>query len=445
MLPFIVVGGAINPATDVDYLAITVPAVADLKLETFDASGPGSCANIDTVVTLYASDGTTVLTSDDDSGTGTCSLVDPATSSAARHLAAGQYFVKVEDAGSNTLIPAYRLAASFTALCGDNVVEGAEECDGGAACDANCDRIPACGDGVIDGVETCDDGNTTAGDGCSGACEIEAITEVEPNDTTAAADANAQASPPVHIIGSAFISGGIGTAGDKDVFRMDLAASTAVRIETFQGAEDCTSVATTLRIFDAGGVELYNDDNGGIFTCSALSLNLAAGTYYVGVEERGNDAAIPGYVLLVRALSAAGSEGEPNDDKAAANALSGADIFVLGDHSSNGDSDFFAITVPPGKSIRAEVIEGGTESCESLDIDSSLTLYDATGLALVSDDDAGRGFCSLIDGTGATPANVGAQKLAGGTYYLEVAAAPGAQTPADTAGQFSYRLVVTLR
>ena len=99
-----------------------------------------------------------------------------------------------------------------------------------------------------------------------------------------------------------------------------------------------------------------------------------------------------------------------------------------------------------GKSVRAEIIEGNTaETCESLGIDSFLTLYDANGVAIATDDDAGRGFCSLIDGTGAVPANAGAHGLAGGVYYLAVEAAPFAQAPGDTSGQFVYRLAVTIR
>ena len=45
--------------------------------------------------------------------------------------------------------------------CGDGVVEGTEECDGGADCDENCELIddePTCGDGVVEGTEECDGG-----------------------------------------------------------------------------------------------------------------------------------------------------------------------------------------------------------------------------------------------------------------------------------------------
>ena len=103
--------------------------------------------------------------------------------------------------------------------------------------------------------------------------------------------------------------------------------------------------------------------------------------------------------------------------------------------------------MPAGKSLRAEVIEGDGEACESNRVDSLLTLYDESGLLLGSDDDSGRGFCSRIDGTGsaATAAEAYANNLAGGTYYLLVEAAEVAREATDASGQFAYRLAVTLR
>jgi hypothetical protein len=58
-------------------------------------------------------------------------------------------------------------------------------------------------------------------------------------------------------------------------------------------------------------------------------------------------------------------------------------------------------------------------------------------------DDNGRGFCSLLDGTGATPTHGFAHNLAAGTYYLQVEAS--APTNASPNELFDYRLVVTVR
>lgn len=43
--------------------------------------------------------------------------------------------------------------------CGDNIVNGAEQCDGGTGCESDCTLSAVCGDGVAEDAETCDDGN----------------------------------------------------------------------------------------------------------------------------------------------------------------------------------------------------------------------------------------------------------------------------------------------
>jgi len=161
--------------------------------------------------------------------------------------------------------------------------------------------------------------------------------------------------------------------------------------------------------------------------------------------ERTGSLPIAGYILQAKFEGSAGFEVEPNDTAPKATALPGTDVVIGGNHAIGTDSDYFAITVPAGKSLRAEIVEGNAETCESDDVDSFLTLFDASGLALGGDDDSGRGFCSLIDGTGSSPADDYAHNLAAGTYYLLVEAAPSAQAPGDTTGQFIYNLAITLR
>ena len=102
--------------------------------------------------------------------------------------------------------------------------------------------------------------------------------------------------------------------------------------------------------------------------------------------------------------------------------------------------------MPPGALIRAEVVEGdrAAETCESFGIDSRLTLFDQSGLQLADDDDDGRGYCSTIDGSGATPLDAAARNSSASvqTYYLMVRRSTFAST---TQGAFVYRLQVTLR
>ncbi len=61
--------------------------------------------------------------------------------------------------------------------CGNGTVEGGETCDERgetATCDGDCTAV-TCGDGYLNLIagEQCDDGNTSAGDGCGSACDIE--------------------------------------------------------------------------------------------------------------------------------------------------------------------------------------------------------------------------------------------------------------------------------
>ncbi len=63
------------------------------------------------------------------------------------------------------------------AVCGDGIVNGADQCDDGNfddddACNLHC-RLPVCGDGQKQGAEQCDDGNFLNNDGCSAVCIVE--------------------------------------------------------------------------------------------------------------------------------------------------------------------------------------------------------------------------------------------------------------------------------
>ena len=434
---------AINPAGDDDFWSFTVAALSDVSLETFDGNGNQACTSThDTQIFLLDTNGTTQLATNDDISS---SPVDRCSRIVRTRMAPGTYFLRVIRFGDATVIPSYRVRMRLDAVCGNSVVEGSEQCDGGANCNPDCTRIPTCGDGFVDAPETCDDGNLINGDGCSSTCQAEGVTnEVEPNNSTAEADANA-----VQINSDALIAGSIATAGDLDFFRLTLAVPQVVRFETFDASgNNCASINTTLSVLNSGGTAVSSDstiNNAGIGNCSAYVASLPAGTYYARVGA--SSGTIAAYRLQIKFQSSQGSETEPNDTLATANGnvSGGVDVFVFGDHQVGADQDWYAITVPAGASIRAEVIEGSTaETCEGLGIDSRLTLYNAGGTQLVDDDDDGRGFCSAIDGTGTgvAAADSGARNLAAGTYYLQVRASGSASA---TGAQFDYRLVVTVR
>ncbi len=89
------------------------------------------------------------------------------------------------------LVNAGFVSSAGMAVCGNGIMEGAEECDvgNGAAdtcgpdsclsTDCVCEQGPggACGNGVVDASEDCDDGNAVNGDGCSSFCNAEAPAE----------------------------------------------------------------------------------------------------------------------------------------------------------------------------------------------------------------------------------------------------------------------------
>jgi cysteine-rich repeat protein len=409
---------AISPAGDEDYLEINNPGpgYAFMRLETFGPGGPGTCAvGVDTVVDVRSA-ANVLLATDDEAGIASCSLINNFA------LAPGQtVYVRVFDFGDNSTIASYFMHVQITPV--------------------------VCGDGIAGAGETCDDGNLDSGDNCSSTCVYEpAIQEIEPNATGAEADANALAG--VVADGSTVIAGSIPVVGDQDRFRVEIPAAGFYRFETFSSLNDCTGINTTLRLFDAAGVAVIADTNNlgiGNAACSAITFPLAAGTYYAQVEETGNNATILNYLLEVSTQVDFGAEVEPNEDIMTASTAiqtAGSNVYVFGDHTVATDNDVYAIDVPAGASLRLEIIEGdrAIETCEGNNIDSFLTLFSPAGVQLTTDDDDGRGFCSLLDGTGTSPQDPAAHTLPAGTYYARVTA-----FGAGTAAQFTYRLVATVR
>ncbi len=409
------IAAAIAPAGDDDVLAVTNAGASYmlLEVETFGAGGVGTCAGgVDTLVEIRT-DLNQLLASDDNSGIASCSLVTGVP------IGPGETrYVRVIEEGDDAAIANYFVATSFTPV--------------------------ACGDGIAGPGEQCDDGAHVNDDGCSSTCQVEgAVAEIEPNATNSEADGAG-----ILISDDAILAGALATVGDVDRFRLDVAIDGVLRLETFTSVGACDATLA-LRVYDDLGGEVTGDTAAsGIGGCGALVVPLPVGTYYLGVEEIGQDAFVPTYLVEIAYLIDNGTEAEPNDIFVQADLnISGgsSDAYVFGDHSDNADSDVYEVGVPTdGLSLRLELVEGdaSTETCESSGIESRLTLYDAAGIQLLDDDDSGRGACSRIDGTGPNPADPAAHGLAAGTYYVEVRESASASVDG---GQFNYRLAVTLR
>ncbi|MFO0728341.1 MAG: DVUA0089 family protein [Myxococcota bacterium] len=425
------ISGAIDPEFNRDAVALVVTSTVHLIAATYVDAASHSCPSpVDTLLHLFDSNGTQ-LGSDDDSGPGGCSLMD-ASSGSFTTLAPGNYWLVVDSYRNRSKVPNYDLAIRTLAynVCGNGIVEGTEQCDGGSYCDAQCHfiivgtvngptgtqtftesladgnardyfrvvasadgyvfvdtgaptlgtcptdytnvelineatgdvivsefangidgcgrisggssplpRVSAgnylvrvdgagagvtayqvkidvvaadiCGNTVTEAGETCDDGNTTSGDGCSATCasEIPLISEIEPNDSPAAA----QSLNPIPT--RLTVTGALTPDTDRDFFTFTLASAATVDMLTYetanQQAAGCNQggdtqvwiyngVPTDLDTQLASGeptIVAFDDDSGGAY-CSTLSgIQLAAGTYYIQVRYYENVGSQPLYYL----------------------------------------------------------------------------------------------------------------------------------------------------
>ena len=238
--------GAIAPAADVDVIKIVVPAQATLTATIGDFDGGCQSGALDSYLEILDKNGSTLLTTDDDGGVGTCS------SAQATNLAAGTYYVRVS-ASPKASIPtfAYKLSLALTA--------------------------DICGDGIVTAGEQCDDLNLAPGDGCSPTCQLE-ITEKEPNNTFATANAHkakwrAQITP----------------VGDVDYVSINVPAAGATLLATVvdNGTGDCAAqtIVSHVDILDVNGSTVLASGNGagGNYCAYAEAMGLPAGKYFVRV------------------------------------------------------------------------------------------------------------------------------------------------------------------
>ena len=348
----------------------------------------------------------------------------------------GTYRIKVEDYGSNDVIDSYVLLVHVAA--------------------------PGCGDGLIQVGEQCDDGNVAPGDGCSGTCLFEAnfTHEIEPNPIQT----------PNAIDGFDGVIGSIDPSGDTDAYSFDVTVpGSSVKIEVSDGLGVCPfdSIVT---LYDPAGMQVAQDDDGGVSPCSkidpnvyAAATNLPVGTYKVQVSA-GLNATVNQYVLTLKVQppscgdsllgggeqcddgnavagdgcsdtcqSEAPWEIEPNDTLNTATGAWAGFSQWNGSIKTIGDHDWYKLSVMTGQSVTLLVHEiGNVGACT---FDSKVHLINAAGTQLVEDDDDGPGNCSLIN-----PAlDPQAVNLPGGAYYVWV------QHFSDASAAGPYQLDVTVQ
>ena len=268
--------GALTPAGDRDFFRIDVPARGTLRLESRDGTA-NACAGIDTVVRLY-DDGGSQLASDDDGGINLCSLLS-------RDVDPGTYYVSVEEFRAGVTAPAYKLISSLAPF----------ECSDGLDNDQ---------DGKRDyGEASGNDPGCSSGDDTSESPDPGEIVEEEPNNSTGQASARA-----LRLTDGAMITGSIAPVGDRDYYRLDVTATSALEFETRDGTTVACGqgVDTVIRLYNESGIELAVDDQGSTLpgNCSLLKRTVPPGTYFLAVEDWLSNSVINRYRLLTKVTPA---------------------------------------------------------------------------------------------------------------------------------------------
>jgi cysteine-rich repeat protein len=244
-------------------------------------------------------------------------------------LPAGTYYITIDGYQASSVgTYTFTIAAGVQNTCGNGVVETGETCDDGNTaaadgCSATCQveatytcsgepsscHVVVCGDGIVDGTEQCD--SNAGHQFCDASCHLVFdTTDTEVNNTGAAAQV---ITPVSHIIEGTL------PIGDRDIYTVTLTAPSILELETYTtfastyAATTTTSpitnfecnVDTELRVFASTadptlntGYLYYNDD-GGEGACSYIAPTavLAAGTYFVEVNEYNADDAINRYLI----------------------------------------------------------------------------------------------------------------------------------------------------
>jgi serralysin len=205
----------------------------------------------------------------------------------------------------------------------------------------------------------------------------------------------------------ASVDGAIDTLGDHDWYRVSLVAG---QTYTFRTAATGTGDVgdTTISLRDAAGLELaFNDDFGASGLYSQITFTATtSGFYFIDVGAFNNG--VVGNFRLSAATSAPlPPDAVPGDATTTATLAIGS--AVSGIVNTTGDHDWFKVTLVAGQTY---VFRTSASSSASGDVDTFLTLRDAAGTSLLTNDDGGGGVYSAIRFTATTS----------GTYFLDVGA-----------------------
>jgi hypothetical protein len=198
-------------------------------------------------------------------------------------------------------------------------------------------------------------------------------------------------------------TGHIEKPGDVDVFRL---VAPVTGVMTITQSAYYSRVDPFLSVYDGAGHLLAQDDNGGGGTKSRVAIQVQAGsTYFVAASAAGGTTG----AYSVKCTTAVASV----DDFG--NTIDNATLVILADDGSgkqNGtiekayDVDMFTFVAPvSGWMTIAEAIQSGSK------LDSFVTVYDASGNLVESDDDSAGGQDAVVT----------ISATADSTYYVKAA------------------------
>jgi cysteine-rich repeat protein len=288
-----------------------------------------------------------------------------------------------------------------------------------------------CGNGKVDLGESCDDGNKDNTDACNTDCQFTACKATGLTDATAM-----EGFPVVSMKGQTSAGGAstiqpscarLGSSAPDKVFSLRANSTGFLEVKvTPENGQDlvlsvldsCFTTALELSCSDgapAGGVERlsvpvlkgqtlyiavdgFDTDQAGDFTLEARSIPQNCGDGWVASSEQcdgGQEGAKDpncSFHCTRKLLGDSAPEGPSAVPLTAGQPVEG-EIFPA------GDEDLFSLTVAPGQTgLVLEMGEIDGHGCAELALDSELTLLDANGNEVASNDDAaGLGFCSRLE------------------------------------------------
>ena len=129
------------------------------------------------------------------------------------------------------------------------------------------------------------------------------------------------------------VSGRLETAGDTDVFRVEIVSQGEIAVYTSGSAD------TTGRLFNVDRTTDIRDDDGGRGTNFRIETDVAAGTYYV--EVAGYDNALGEYTLHIEFEEANLVDGDDHGDSSATATATVVNATIGGMIEEQGDRDYF--------------------------------------------------------------------------------------------------------